>query len=81
MLKTCIQPNTTTLNAREMVTLNRLQQEARIPWVQLLFNHLCIMTRTKAEVLTMPDNNWKILEYVEVSMRLFTINHGPENYN
>lgn len=39
------------------------------------------MTHTKVVVLTMPDNIWRILEYIEVPMRSFTINHGPENYN
>lgn len=35
----------------------------------------------KAVITTMPNNRWRILEYVKVAMRSFTINPGPENYN
>lgn len=80
-LKTRVQPNTTTtLNVRDMVTLTRMQEAGRIPWVQLIFNKLCTISRTKQVVPTMPDNIWRILERAGVPMDSYALNFGLEQY-
>lgn len=82
LLKTMIQPNTiTTLNFKEIMTLSKMQQASRIPWVHLIFNYLCPMSKTKQVVPTMPDNIWRILEAAKVLMKSFALNHSPKQYN
>lgn len=82
MLKTRIKPNTSsTLNVQEKVTLPRLQQVGRLLWVQIIYNHLVIMTRTKAVTPTMPNNIYYILEFAGVPIRMFLANFGPEHFN
>lgn len=60
---------------------SQLKQERRIPWDKIIFNHLCIMTRTKAVLPTILDNIWWILEYTGMPMRMFSINFQLEYYN
>lgn len=82
MLKTRAQPNTTTtLNVKQMVTLTKRQQKVRVPWAQLIFNHLFTMTCTKQVVPTMLDNIWCNLDYTGVLTGSFALNQSPKNYN
>lgn len=82
MLTSRVHPNTTTtLNVREMVTLTQMQRVGHIPWAQIIFNHLCTLTRTKLFIASMPYTIWRILEYVGVDLRGFYLKYGPEQYN
>lgn len=65
----------------EMVTLTRLHHEARIPWVQIIYNHLETITRTKVVTPSMQDNIYKILGYIGIPVRMFSINFRSEQYN
>lgn len=57
MLKTHIQPNiSSTLNVQEIITLTKLQQEGRIPLVQMIYSYLVMMTCTKAMTPIVLDN-------------------------
>lgn len=39
------------------------------------------MTRTKAITPTITDNIWRILKYVAVPLRKFSVNFGHEQFN
>lgn len=47
---------TTRLNVQKMVTLTHTQHVARIPWAQVIYNHLNTMTRKEQVIPTMSDN-------------------------
>lgn len=49
-----------------MLTLTRLQKEGMIPWAEIIYSHMVIMTRIKTVTLSMPDNIYRVLEYAEV---------------
>lgn len=66
-----------TLNVWEMVTLTRLQQTGSIPWAQIIDNHFVIMRRTKVVTPAMPNNIYRIFQYVEVVIRMFWANFVP----
>lgn len=42
---------------------------------------MVIMNQTKAMVLTMPNNIWRILVYTGVPMRMFSLKFGPKQFN
>lgn len=64
-----------------MVTLTKLQSEGRITWSHIIYSNLVTMTRTKAVTPSMPYNIYRILEYVGVPMRMFSVNFWPEQFN
>lgn len=64
-----------------MVILTKLQQEERIPRAQIIYNHLVTMTRTKAMTHVIMDNIWRVLEFVGVPIRMFSVNFVLEQFN
>lgn len=49
--------------------------------MQIIYNHLIIMTRTKVVTPSMPDNIYRIMEYIGVPMRMFSVNFRLEQFN
>lgn len=64
-----------------MVTLTRLQQAECIPWAQIIYNHLVIMTKSKVVTPAIPENIYRIMEFIEVPVRIFSANIEPEQFN